>query len=75
MRTVSTAVVLLAAVAILGAQSPPAKTGPDLAALGPQIGERVPDFRLTDQSGAVRDLKSVLRRRGAMIVFFRSAEW
>jgi hypothetical protein len=47
----------------------------DLAALGPQIGERVPGFRLIDQTGAVRDLESVLKRRGAMLVFFRSAEW
>jgi hypothetical protein len=71
----STALALLAAVALLDAQAPPAKTAMDLAKLGPQIGEPVPDFRLTDQTGVSRDVKSVLGPNGAMLVFFRSAEW
>jgi hypothetical protein len=75
MRCPSTVAVLLSAAALVGGQASPARTGPDLAKLGPQIGERVPDFRLSDQTGAVRDLKSVLKRGGAMLVFFRSAEW
>lgn len=75
MRYLSVPAALLAAVVILGAQAPPATSAADLARLGPQIGERVPDFRLPDQTGAPRDLKSVLKRGGAMLVFFRSAEW
>lgn len=63
------------ALAAVHAQTPPAKTAADLAKLGPQIGERAHDFRLPDQSGALRDLKSVLGPNGAMLVFFRSADW
>jgi hypothetical protein len=56
-------------------QAAPAKTAAEIAALGPQVGQRVPDFSLVDQDGRTRDLKSVLGPKGAMIVFFRSAEW
>ena len=65
----------MAAMVLVIAQAPPAKTAADLAKLGPQIGERVQDFRLPDQSGTLHDLKSVLGPNGAMLVFFRSAEW
>lgn len=47
----------------------------DVSKLGPQVGERVPDFRLTDQNGTVRTLTSIMGRRGAMLVFVRSADW
>lgn len=42
---------------------------------GPQVGEVVPDFSLVDQSGATQTLKSVLGPAGAILVFFRSADW
>jgi cytochrome oxidase Cu insertion factor (SCO1/SenC/PrrC family) len=57
------------------AQAPPAKTAADLAKLGPQTGQRVPDFSLPDQQGRTRALKSILGPKGAMLVFFRSADW
>ena len=57
------------------AQAPPAKTDADLAKLGPQTGQRVPDFNLRDQQGRTRALKSILGPKGAMLVFFRSADW
>jgi hypothetical protein len=47
----------------------------DVAKLGPQVGERVPDFTLTDQTGKPRTLQSIMGRRGAMLVFIRSADW
>lgn len=47
----------------------------DVSSLGPQVGERVPDFALPDQHGKVRTLESVMGERGAMIVFHRSADW
>jgi len=47
----------------------------DVSKLGPQVGERVPDFSLPDQTGRVRDLQSIMGPRGAMIVFLRSADW
>jgi hypothetical protein len=53
------------------AQAPPAI----LARLGPQVGQRVPDFSLPDQDGRTRDLTSVAGPNGTMLVFFRSADW
>lgn len=47
----------------------------DVSKLGPQVGARVPDFRLTDQTGTVHTLQSIMGRRGAMLVFLRSADW
>ncbi len=70
--------VLVQAVAVLfvlhvDAQSPRARI--DVSALGPQVGERVPEFQLSDQSGRVQTLQTIMGRRGAMLVFIRSADW
>ena len=48
---------------------------PEVQSLGPQIGERVPDFTLQDQHGERRSLASLLGPRGLMLVFYRSADW
>jgi len=42
---------------------------------GPEVGKSVPDFRLRDQSGVERTLRSVLGPKGALLVFYRSADW
>jgi hypothetical protein len=47
----------------------------DVSKLGPQVGERVPDFSLIDQFGKTRNLRSIVGARGAMLVFIRSADW
>ena len=47
----------------------------DVSALGPQVGETIPDFTLPDQTGAPRTLDSIMGERGAMLVFHRSADW
>lgn len=47
----------------------------DVSKLGPQVGERVPDFSLVDQRGSTRNLQSIMGPRGAMLVFIRSADW
>ena len=47
----------------------------DVASLGPQVGERVPDFSLPDQHGRERTLESILGPNGAMVLFHRSADW
>ena len=47
----------------------------DVSKLGPQVGQRVPDFNLNDQTGRARNLQSIMGPRGAMLVFFRSADW
>ena len=46
-----------------------------VSALGPQVGERVPDFSLPDQHGRIRTLQSIMGEKGAMILFHRSADW
>src|SRR5215510_13638897 len=47
----------------------------NVSKLGPQVGATVPDFNLADQQGRKRTLQSVMGPRGAMIVFYRSADW
>jgi cytochrome oxidase Cu insertion factor (SCO1/SenC/PrrC family) len=47
----------------------------EVSKLGPQVGERVPDFNLKDQNGKATTLQSILGPKGAMLVFFRSADW
>ncbi len=63
----------------LAAAVPSAQTtGPtkaEIDALGPQVGQPAPGFTLPDQHGTPRSLKSMLGPKGAMLVFFRSADW
>jgi hypothetical protein len=47
----------------------------DVATIGPKVGEALPDFSLPDQHGQMRSMKSLLGPNGAVIVFFRSANW
>ncbi len=47
----------------------------DVSKLGPQVGERVPDFSLKDQNGKTWTLPSIMGPKGTMLVFVRSAEW
>jgi len=47
----------------------------DVEAVGPQVGDVLPDFNLPDQRGALHSLRSILGPQGAVIVFFRSADW
>ena len=47
----------------------------DVASLGPQVGEQIPEFALPDQNGTVQTLESIMGEEGAMIVFHRSADW
>ena len=46
-----------------------------VANLGPQVGEQVPDFQLSDQFGEIHNLESVMGPNGAMLLFHRSADW
>jgi hypothetical protein len=48
---------------------------PDLKTIGPKVGETVPDFSLPDQHGVARTLRSTFGPKGAVLVFFRSADW
>jgi len=57
------------------AQSRSGAAAVDIQALGPQVGQMLPDFRLPDQRGQERTLQSLLGPNGAVVVFFRSADW
>lgn len=47
----------------------------DTSGIGPRVGQKVPDFAGTDQLGRKHTLASSLGAKGAMLVFFRSADW
>ena len=47
----------------------------DVETVGPKVGDALPEFSLPDQGGQPRSLKSLLGPQGAVIVFFRSADW
>ena len=51
------------------------RTAIDVASLGPQVGERVPDFSLPDQNGQIQTLDSIRGPNGTMLLFHRSADW
>jgi hypothetical protein len=42
---------------------------------GPAIGQTIPDFSAPDQNGAIHTLKTITGPKGAMLVFYRSADW
>jgi hypothetical protein len=42
---------------------------------GPEVGQPVPGFSAPDQDGRPQTLKSIMGPKGAMLVFFRSADW
>jgi hypothetical protein len=62
---------LFALEATMAAQAPPV----DLERKGPKVGEPAPDFSGVDQFGTSQTLKTALKTDGAMLVFFRSADW
>ena len=66
------ALALLLSGSMAGGQTPAA---PDVSKLGPQVGATVPPFAGVDQFGKPRTLASVAGPKGAMLVFFRSADW
>jgi hypothetical protein len=42
---------------------------------GPEIGTKVPQFTLPDQSGRMRSLPDLSGPNGLLLVFSRSADW
>ena len=42
---------------------------------GPEPGQRIPDFTLPDQSGALKSLRDLTGENGLLLVFHRSAGW
>lgn len=60
--------------ALANGQAPAGQTI-NVDTVGPKVGDRIPDFSLRDQRGQVYSLQSLLGSNGAIIVFFRSADW
>ncbi len=69
------AVFLSALVLGFPSQAMQSRTPIEVASLGPQVGERVPDFSLPDQNGRVWTRDSILGPNGAIVLFHRSANW
>lgn len=69
------ALVLVLALSGPGVTAALAQAPVALDAVGPQPGTVVPAFTLVDQAGTTRSLASIMGRRGAMLVFSRSADW
>ena len=42
---------------------------------GPAVGSPTPEFSALDQAGRTQTLKSIMGPKGAMLVFYRSADW
>lgn len=42
---------------------------------GPAVGSRVPQFKARDQFGNEQTLASLVGEKGAVLLFFRSADW
>ncbi len=42
---------------------------------GPEIGSKIPEFLLPDQNGKNHDFNSISGPKGALILFYRSADW
>ena len=60
---------------LAGAQPQTGAAAPDVAKLGPQVGDKVPDFGLPDQHGTHQTLASLMGPKGLILVFNRSADW
>ncbi len=70
-RILVVAAVLLGSIGA-GAQTPAVV---DTSKIGPQVGAAMPAFEGVDQFGKSHTLSSVYGPKGAMVVFFRSADW
>jgi hypothetical protein len=42
---------------------------------GPAVGSAVPKFEAQDQNGHAQTLESIAGPKGALLVFYRSADW
>jgi len=63
---------VLGGVLAAAAQTPPAV---DTSKIGPPVGDVVPALSGVDQFGRPQSLQSISGPKGAMLVFFRSADW
>jgi hypothetical protein len=71
-RALAIPTLVVLSIAGLGGQAP---APVDTSTLGPQVGAPVPAFSGIDQFGKPHTLASTYGPKGAMLVFFRSADW
>ena len=71
-RSLFAAALVTSAITLVAAQAPAVV---DTTTLGPQVGATVPAFSGVDQFGKAHTLASAMGPKGAMLVFFRSADW
>ena len=69
----SSILLIVCAAATVSGQPAPPKI--DVTKLGPQVGERIADFRLQDQNGKEWTRDALMGPNGLMLVFSRSADW
>jgi len=74
-RTVAIRLIALVLLSTVAAATGPQTTAPELEAIGPRVGTRAASFTLPDQNGQPRSLESLIGPNGAILVFFRSADW
>ena len=48
---------------------------PDQIHTGPAVGQKIPPFDTVDQDGRRQTFETIRGPRGALIVFYRSADW
>jgi len=76
LRTVAVLALAAAVLAPVHAQESAAQAAMEAAdAFGPAVGETVPDFTVTDATGAARALADLAGPQGAVIYFNRSLDW
>jgi hypothetical protein len=56
-------------------RTPAAGPPSSFAASGPQVGQRLPEFRLPDTSGRPRTFADLTGPQGLVLVFNQSADW
>ena len=76
-RLSARAILILAVLPFLGTFSNPKATlsFPDQIRTGPDKGQTIPPFDAIDQDGRMQSFETIRGPRGALIVFFRSADW
>lgn len=72
MKTVTLRILVLCSAGFLFSQQPQPAVPFDP---GLKVGEAIPKFTLTDQSGKAVGFEAIKGSKGAALVFFRSADW
>ena len=65
----------LGLIAVASAQENRPSTGGSAPPIGLEIGQRPPEFSLLDQFGREQSNETLKGPKGAIVLFFRSADW